>query len=73
MEVIQRKRQRKTGEGIATCPRQCSMPGCIHSASFDVVLLGTEHVPLCSRCKAIWVETWEHALHGWPDREPVAA
>jgi hypothetical protein len=46
---------------------QCSNKGCIHSASFVLILLGTEHVKVCSKCKKAMVDAYDHALFGWPD------
>lgn len=53
--------------------RQCSTPGCSHSANCDVVLLGAYFVGVCTKCRKTWEETWDRALHGWPDEDRVAA
>jgi hypothetical protein len=67
VEVIERHKVRQPGEGLTTRPRHCSMPGCIRSASFDVVLLKSVYVPVCKKHRQIWEEGWDHALGGWPD------
>lgn len=59
--------RRGMGQGLSGGPRQCTTKGCTHAASCHVVLLGTEYIRLCSRCRRVWEETYDRALFGWPE------
>jgi hypothetical protein len=64
MNIIQRKVRGKQPRAL-----QCEAPGCIRSARFNAVFLGTEYVPLCSKCSKAWSDAYANALRGWPDEE----
>jgi hypothetical protein len=65
--IVLAKKQRPKGAGAHLTTRQCSTPGCHHSAAFDLVFLGTEYEAVCTSCKNEAEKAWDHALFGWPD------
>lgn len=67
--IVVAKKQR--GKGARHT--KCATKGCIHSAAFDLVFLGTAYFPVCTRCRNEQQRVWNDALNNWPDEHQEAA